>query len=65
LALRRDLLSSQYVTRVAAGLVVLALCCPDDCRRGAGVASDPFAIRHSRGVVLSFKLPSRQTANQR
>jgi hypothetical protein len=29
----------------------------DDCRRGAGVAPDPFAICHHERVVDPFKAP--------
>jgi class 3 adenylate cyclase/predicted ATPase len=49
-----DLLSSIVTARPArlGGLGALAV---DDCRRGAGVAPDPFAIGHYQRVVYPFK----------
>ena len=51
-----DLLSS-IVTAWPAGLGGLGALAVDDCRRGAGVASDPFAICHHERVVYPFKAP--------
>ena len=51
-----DLLSS-IVTAWPAGLGGLGALAIDDCRRGAGVAPDPFAIRHHERVVYAFKTP--------
>src|SRR3984957_15119065 len=49
-----DLLSSIVTARAArlGGLDALGV---DDCRRGAGVAPDPFAIGHYQRVVYPFK----------
>src|SRR5271169_1330441 len=51
-----DLLSSIVTARPArfGGLDALAV---NDCRRGAGVAPDPFAISHHERVVYPFKAP--------
>src|SRR5271168_2079253 len=51
-----DLLSS-IVTAWPAGLGGLGGLTVDDCRRGAGVAPDPFAICHHERVVYPFKAP--------
>ena len=51
-----DLLSS-IVTAWPAGLGGLGALAVDDCRRGAGVAPDPFAICHHERVVYPFKAP--------
>ena len=51
-----DLLSS-IVTAWPAGLGGLGALAVDDCRRGAGVAPDPFAIHHHERVVYPFKAP--------
>ena len=48
-----DLLSS-IVTAWPAGLGGLGALAVDDCRRGAGVAPDPFAIRHHQRVVYQI-----------
>ena len=49
-----DLLSS-IVSAWPAGLGGLGALAVDDCRRRAGVAPDPFAIRHHECVVYPFK----------
>ena len=51
-----DLLSS-IVTAWPAGLSGLGALAVDDCRRGVGVAPDPFAICHHERVVYPFKAP--------
>ena len=51
-----DLLSG-VVTAWPAGLSGLGALTIDDCRRGAGVAPDPFAICHHERVVYPFKAP--------
>ena len=51
-----DLLSS-IVTAWPAGLGGLGALAVDDCRRGAGVATDPFAICHHERVVYPFEAP--------
>ncbi len=51
-----DLLSS-IITAWPAGLGGLGALAVDDCRRGAGVAPDPFAICHHERVVYPFKAP--------
>ena len=51
-----DLLSS-IVTAWPARLGGLGALAVNDCRRGAGVAPDPFAICHHERVVYSFKAP--------
>jgi hypothetical protein len=59
-----DLLSS-IITARSAGLGGLDALAVDDCRRGAGVAPDPFAMCTSAWFIRSKRPSSRQAANQR
>src|ERR1700674_1053578 len=57
LALASVVFLSSIITAWPAGLGGLGALAVDDCRRGAGVAPDPFAICHHEGVVYPFKAP--------
>src|SRR5580692_5943053 len=50
-------LFSGIITAWPAGLGGLGALAVDDCRRGAGGATDPFAICHHERVVYPFKAP--------